>query len=365
MKIAMIISTAFPPEEGIGFYVYNLSRELIKKGHEVTVITRGSLKTQNEVFEGIKIIKAPFVPLYPFHVHIHGYFVNKIIKSIEDDFDIVHIHSPLAPIIKTSLPIISTLHGSMVGNAEDIEIVDLKSFGTKVLTKYISYPLVSKLIRNSSKVTTVSRQVKKEIKNYYSISDIAVLGNGVDPDEFFPSGENENYILYVGRLSYGKGLFDLLESAKIIGKNYEFRLVGKGELENKLQSEIKKQNLSNVKVLGSFKHLELVKIYQKASIFLFPSHYEGFPTVVLEAMSSGLPVIVSDIPAHKAFIEDEINGIIVKKGSPREISEKIIHLDNQRELRYKIGYEARKTVQNKFSWKIISENFEKTYMDLL
>jgi hypothetical protein len=45
MNIAMIISTPFPPEEGIGFYAYNLSDKLIEKGHEVTIITRGHLKT--------------------------------------------------------------------------------------------------------------------------------------------------------------------------------------------------------------------------------------------------------------------------------------------------------------------------------
>ena len=71
MKICMVISTPFPPEEGIGYYAYNLSQMLIEKGHEVAVITRGSLqRTQWKVYDGIEVIKAPFVPLYPFYLDL-------------------------------------------------------------------------------------------------------------------------------------------------------------------------------------------------------------------------------------------------------------------------------------------------------
>ena len=98
MKIAMIISTPFPPEEGIGHYIYNLSKKLMENGHKITVITRGSFKTKIEFFEGIRVIKVPFIPLYPFHIHIHKFFVNRIFKSIENEFDLIHFHTPLPPV---------------------------------------------------------------------------------------------------------------------------------------------------------------------------------------------------------------------------------------------------------------------------
>lgn len=363
----MIISTPFPPEEGIGFYVYNLSKKLIEHGHEITVITRGFIKTQKEILDDIKIIKVPFLPLYPIHVQFHGYFVNRLFKSIRDEFDIVHIHTPLTPPIKTSLPIITTIHGSLLGNAKDIEVVDLKSLGTKFLTKYISYPLVHKLIYISSCVTTVSHPVKSELKEYYSFNNVLVVENGVDEEKFTPSDEKGNYILYVGRLSYGKGLFDLLKIAKEIGKDYDVRfyLVGKGELGKKLKKEIKKENLNNVKLLGGLSHDKLVKIYQKANLFLFPSYYEGFPTVVLEAMSSGLPVLVSDIEAHKNFITDGKNGILIEKGSVIDASQKITFLLNNTDLMDKLGKNARKTIEMKFTWNKISRIFEEKYFKIL
>ena len=94
-----MITREFPPiSGGIGYYVYNLSKKLIERGHEVSVITRGSTrKTIKSEVEGIDIFWAPFFPLYPFHLGIHGYFVNKIVKSLSSEVDLIHIHSPLPP----------------------------------------------------------------------------------------------------------------------------------------------------------------------------------------------------------------------------------------------------------------------------
>jgi len=99
----MVMSTPFPPEEGIGYYVYNLSKTLMRKGHTVTVVTRGGLTTGIDSFEGVKIIRAPFVPVYPFHVHLHGYFVNRILKANESNFDIHSRPHPLC--LRLSIPL--------------------------------------------------------------------------------------------------------------------------------------------------------------------------------------------------------------------------------------------------------------------
>lgn len=61
----MVMSTPFPPEEGIGYYVYNLSKKLIERGNSVTIITRGgAFSTSIEEVEGITVVHAPYVPLH-------------------------------------------------------------------------------------------------------------------------------------------------------------------------------------------------------------------------------------------------------------------------------------------------------------
>ena len=104
MKICMLISTPFPPQEGIGYHTYYLSKKLMEKGHKVVVITRGSFrKNRKTYYDGIEVIKARFIPIYPFYLKIHGYFVNKAFKQIESEIDILHIHSPLPPLIKSRI----------------------------------------------------------------------------------------------------------------------------------------------------------------------------------------------------------------------------------------------------------------------
>jgi glycosyltransferase involved in cell wall biosynthesis len=148
MRIFMLISTSIPPEEGIGYYAFNLSKNLIKKGHTVTIATRGNFKYETYEFEGINIIKAPFIPIYPFHVNIHQIFMNKIFGDLHDQFDIVHIHTPLTLPIKTTLPIICTIHNTVIADVRFVKINNLKSLANVCLSR-ISYSLISDLIEKS------------------------------------------------------------------------------------------------------------------------------------------------------------------------------------------------------------------------
>lgn len=366
MRICHITSARIPPEEGIGYYVYNLSKKLIDREHEVTIITRGSIRKEMGFVDGITVIKVPFIPLYPFHVNIHGFFVNKLFKSIEKEFDVVHIHTPLSPILKTSLPIVSTIHGSMIGNIRHLDVTDLMSFGVKVLTRLVSYSLVSKLIENSKVVTTVSNSVAYQLKKYYGLDNVILVGNGVDEKIFTPAKEksNEKCILYVGRLSYGKGLLDLLECAKRICQNHniKFVLVGKGVLEGKLKKKIRNGDLQDkILIRGHVKYKEIIQIYRNATIFVLPSYYEGLPTALLEAMSCGLPVVATAVSGCVDVVKHEFNGILVQPKSPKKMSEAISILLEDEDLRKKLGRNARMTIEEKYAWNSIVDRIERCY----
>ena len=366
MRICMVQSTPFPPEEGIGYYVYNLSQNLIKRGHEITVITRGSYKTKINTIDGINLIKAPFLPLYPFHIHIHEYFINNIVKKNENKFDLIHIHTPLTPVIHTKLPVISTVHTSVVEDVKHIEKVDIKSILIQLMTRYISYPLITKTIQQSDIVTTVAYSVATELKQHFQIDDAVVVGNGVN-EKIFKSinkKSEKNYILYIGRLSYRKGIFDLLESAKEICQKYpvSFILVGKGELEKKVKTFIRRENLeSRIKLTGHIPRNKLIQFYQTAMIFILPSHYEGLPTVLLEAMSCSLPVIATDVSGNVDVIKNGVNGILVPPRDPEGIIQSISYLIENPSIRQNLGERARKTIEVNNTWDIITDRIEKCY----
>jgi len=367
VKIAMIISTPFPPEEGIGNHVYNLSKKLIERGYEITVITRGSLRTtQVSTLDGIKVIKVPFIPTYPFHVNIHGFFVNRLLKSLDNEFDIVHIHTPLTPVIKTSIPVVSTIHTSLIEDARYIEAVDFKSLAIKALTKFVSYPLVSNLIKASDVVTTVSNSVAQELKEYYGVNKPVIVGNGVDENTFkAKNGEkDEHYILYVGRLSYRKGLFDLLNCAEQICEVYDvqFILVGKGEFEKTLRKRVKEIGLENkVIFLGYVEREKLIKLYQNAVLLVIPSYYESGPLVLLEAMSCGTPVVSTPVGIAPEIMEKKKNGILIPLKSPKKMAEAISILIEDDKLRRKLGNNARKTIERGYTWDSVTDRVENCY----
>jgi glycosyltransferase involved in cell wall biosynthesis len=375
MKICMILSVPFPPNEGIGYYTYNLSKKLLEKGHEIVVITRGSSKkTQTEIFDSIEIIRAPYVPIYPFYLKIHGIFVNKVLKSLESNIDLVHIHTPLSPFVKTSLPIITTVHTPMLTDYRQVEIKSIYSLLSKISARFISYPLEKKLIQSSDVITTVTKSVAQELKEFYFDSkSINVVENGVDEKIFYPKKEksekNIKYAMFVGRIDREKGLFDLVECGRYICKERPelyFIIAGKGRDLNKLIKKIKNAGLQDRFIfLGQVNKDNLVKLYQNATLFILPSYHEGLPSVVLEAMSCSLPVIVTDVRGNRDLITQGENGIIIPPKEPKKIAEAINMLLGDKKLRQYLGENARNTIIKNYTWDIIANKMLNYYESLI
>lgn len=364
MKICMVISASFPPKEGIGYYAYNLSRELIEKGHEVVVITRGSWrKTKRQVIDGIEVIKVPFIPIYPFYLHLHRLFVKKVFKSLESQIDIVHIHTPLPPLIKTSHPTIITIHTPMLTDNNYIEIRSIYSLLTKISARFVSYPLELKLIQSSDIVTTVSKSIAQELKEHYlNLDEVSIVYNGVDEKFFYPkqikSGDGSKYIMYAGRADREKGLFDLVKCGKFICSERSdvfFIVAGNGRDFNKLKRKTRKAGLQDRFIfLGQVDKDQMVKLYQNATLFVLPSYHEGLPGVLLEAMSCGLPVIATDVRGNRDLVSNGENGVIVPSRAPKKMAEAISILLKDKKLRKKLGKNARKTIEENYTWNAVS-----------
>lgn len=375
MKICMVVSTPFPPEEGIGYYTYNLSNKLIEKGHDVVVLTRGSWnKTQRQVIDGIEVIRAPFIPIYPFYIKFHGLFVNKIFKSLESQIDIVHIHTPLSPVIKTALPVITTVHTPMLTSYRLAKMRSMHGIFSKISARMVSYPQELKLIQKSDIVTTLTNSIANELKEYYlNGKEVIVMGNGVNEDVCTPNQKyvekDRKYILYVGRIHREKGLFDLLECAKYICKTRSdvfFNIVGVGCDQKKLMRKVKKFQLEDRFIfLGQIKKDILIKLYQNATLFILPSYHEGLPTVLLEAMSCGLPIIATDVRGNRDLISDRENGILVPPRAPKKMAEAICILLKDEALMKNLSKNARKTVEENYTWDTISNKFLKYYKSLI
>lgn len=375
-----MVTSEFPPTiAGISHYVYNLSNSLTKKGHKVTVITRGSWKgLVTSCSKSINIYRLPYLHLYPFHAKIYQFFQSRIFRTLESNFDLVHVHHPFSPPINTTLPKVVTIHSSLgLSESGSIEVQNIYSWAN------IPKPLLSligkyfriheqEVIANVDLISTVSNALANELKDHYKLTggSINVLGNGVDTNLFTPVNMKDNgtYILYTGRLSWNKGLVDLIRSAKHIIQKYpdiSFVITGRGPIEHYLRELVTKMRLdNNFSFLGFIDMKHLIKTYQNASIFIFPSYYEGLPTSILEAMACGVPVIATGVGGIPEVISDGENGFIVPIKDPKAITNSVIKLLENQKLRIKMGKIARKTIEENYSWDSIASKALEYYKSI-
>lgn len=202
----------------------------------------------------------------------------------------------------------------------------------------------------ADRVVVTTEQMKHYIAEKYGLTDskVNVIPNYVLTDLFRPKQEGifkTGRICFVGRLDAQKNLFALLEALR--GLDVELQIIGDGSQRKDLEKSARENNL-NVQFLGNRPHAELPQHFNEAEIFVLPSLYEGHPKTLLESMSCGLPVIGTDVPGIRELIRHQETGYLCDT-SPVEIRKAILDLLGNKELRTKMGENARKFVVDNFS----------------
>jgi len=367
----MVTSVPFPPACGIGNYVYNLSNELIKRGHDVIVVTRGGLGRQIQGYGKLRVFKLPFLMAYPFHVDIHGLFVNNFLGKFKHDLDLVHVHTPLPPAVRTQLPIVTTFHTPHFADAYSTDLVDAHHFLTKTL-EILDYHIEKSLISSSTVLSAVSQGVKLDLEQYYPVKpgSVSVFWNAVS-DRFLEAGrspsskKDEFLILYVGRLDYRKGLLDLIESMELVTKRIpkaRLVVVGKGPLLSQVAKRVNELKLQkHVEVKGFVTEEEVLSYYLSASIFVLPSHYEGLATTSLEAMACRAAVVATDVRGNSDVVKSGQTGLLVPKKDPRALGDAIVYLLEHPDFRERLASNARKLIEENFTWEKVTDRVLEAY----
>lgn len=353
-----MITSEFPPTVGgIGYYVFNLGKKLVEKGHQITVITRGYWKKQHQSINGMEVFRVYHLPLYPFHLQFHGFFVQKLLKSMERDLDIVHVHLPGVHHFYTSLPVILTVHTlSRVGMTCGPVSYSLKS----AVNSNFVFPVERAMLNKVNLVTSVSYTVAEELQRLRNCK-AEVIGNGVDTKFFTPKELNNNsrYVFFSGRLIVEKGLLDLVESAKYVCEAHpsvSFVLAGSGPLEDSLRQLIQRKGLKkNFLLLGSRARNEILKYYQNSTVFVLPSYYESFPNTLLEAMACGIPVVTTTVCDMPKIVIDGENGYLVPPKDPIALSKAILELLDDETLRRNMRNACRKRVETFYTLDTLAE----------
>ena len=204
----------------------------------------------------------------------------------------------------------------------------------------------------------VSRFVKKQATPFIGNNQITVIHNGVDTDYFTYKpivSNNTLRLITLSALEERKGIHYVINALAELGDNsIKYDVYGDGPFEKNLKEMVYSLNLGKNITIHPSSNLAK-EILQDSHVYCLLSKGEAFPLGPLEAMSCGLPVLVSDYPPYDEFVNDDI-GIKVSIDSLDSIINAIDRLKDI-DLRRKMGFNGRKLVKEKFSWGIVAEKY--------
>lgn len=210
---------------------------------------------------------------------------------------------------------------------------------------------------NSPLITSHSKWQIKNLPEKYKKKTI-VIPNGVDIKTFKPLKnikQKKKIILFTGRFIDIKGIKEIIKVAKQLPQ-YEFWFAGQGLLNNIIKGK-------NIKNLGFQKTGDLVKLYNQATICIFPSHRESFGLVGLEAMACQKPVIATPL-GFSEYIENGKDGIIIPSKNEKALKDSIVKLMKDKKLRDKLSKNARKKALQ-YSWDKVAKQYLKVFKEVL
>jgi glycosyltransferase involved in cell wall biosynthesis len=258
----------------------------------------------------------------------------------------------------------------MRGFIKNLEPLDLFSLILKLSSRtYFSFE--REVIHRADRIIAISRTCAEEIQTFYGIDNAVVITNGVDTN-FFSPAKNENqsrYVLYAGAFTTEKGLPDLIRAATYVCQDYpdiKFILAGRGPMERNLKSLVHKLNLDDFfSFVGYVDQHQLRQYYQQAAVFVLPSYHEGLPTVLLEAMSCGIPSVATNVAGNYEVVVDGETGFLAPPKNPQKLAEAILTLLGDEKLRKTMGANARKRAEQHYHWDIITNQIEEIYTSLV
>ncbi len=374
MKIAHVVGT-FPPHiGGMGKVAREESQNLLKNGHDVTVFTLAYPKTvYNDEAELYKIVRLPVWFKSGDAGSVPGLF-NQL-----KGFDLVHLHYPFYGGAEW-VWLANLLHKQKYVVTYHMQARPSTLF-RKIIQKVYDLFLSGVILKNAKKILVVDKEYFLSVsRNRFIIEDkIIELSNPVDislfaPRQAFPNDigltrwSRQKIILFVGNLMSGKRLDLVLEALPQLNSESVLVVVGSGYGETTYKNKVVLLGLSErVQFVGSvIDQARLARYYNAAWCTVVPSDAESFSLVAAEALSSGCPVVASDIVGIRDRVENGVDGFLFAPGSVKSLAENLnkmlaLSLDE----RTAMGESGRRKVVNQYSLKQHVDRLEKIYESVL
>jgi len=379
LKIVMGMDEYLPDVDGVVRCMNNYCRVLSNQA-EVTAIVPKNRKNYVDNFP-YKVIRCRsfYVPILR---QYYGIPANdrKFKKQVySGEYDIIHLHSPfnmgkfaLKMARAKNIPIVATFHTNFRPIFKSI-------FKSKFITEKI-IKSIGRFFNKLDEIFVCSPEVEKQARsfgytgkisympfgtNFEKVADVEALA--ARADEKFNTDKDELVFLYVGRLMELKRIDYILESLKIVkdkGIKFRFYICGKGMYENKLKDLCKKLGLTDEEVVftGFLGEEEVKLLYARSDLFLFPSLYDTFGLVKVEAAAFGTPCMLIKDSAAAFGVTDNKNGYI-SEDSVEQFAHRIIEAVSDRKKLKETGENAARDLY--FNWSDCTDILMKKYKEII
>lgn len=358
-------------EGGVEIVVEELSTRLVKLGNKVDVYNRKGKNVQDKnadkenkkikEYKGVKIITIPTINKKGIDAFLYSFCAS--IRALFGHYDVLHYHAEGSCAM---LWIPHLFHKKIIVTIHGLDWQRSKWGG--FATKYIKYGEKC-AVKYADQIIVLSENVKKYFKDTYNRETVFVP-NGIEKPTIKKANiiknkydlNKDDYILFLARIVPEKGLDDLIDAYEKIKTDKKLVIAGGASHTNDYLENIKERTKNNENIImsGFVQGDELDELYSNAYLYCLPSHIEGMPISLLEALSYGCNVLISNIDENIQVAEKYATTF--KMGDVSDLTNKLEACIEENN-RYKDN-EIQEYVLNKYSWNDVVEKTMKIYEEI-
>ena len=377
MKVLLVLDCFYPNIDGPINCIVNIAKAGNKLGHQIELLVPNY--PENKEIDGVTIHRCKSMKAVEGYRNALPMFDKKVKKLIKNgEYDIVHAHSPfmlgryaIKYAKKYNIPTLMTIHTKYRSDFE-------RTLKSKLLINFMTN-FILKPFNKCDKITAVSHGAGQILMSYGCRNEnLVVVRNGTDMKPTAPNKDlikeikktynlDKNFVfLFVGRIVANKNIqfsLEALHKLKASGhKTFKFLIVGAGPYIADLQTLINKYDLQdNVIFTGKIMDREyLAGIYACADLFLFPSDFDTFGLVAMEAGTNGLPSVMFENSCASEIVTHEENGYIL----PREASKWAEYIAELMDRPKALGKVQKQAHTLNVSWEEITQEYIDIYTEL-
>lgn len=396
MKICFFYELFYPNVGGLETHIFEVARELVKRGHKVEVFTAGYPNTKKlEYIDGIKIVRYNPLGLFSWmqkskiplmrmaRRFLYAIFGGLHKRFSKEKYDILHGHVQSGLIAARiarngKSKVIWTWHGTYLEWWHKLESWFLATFMIwfeKFCAKHIFYDhmitadqytkdlSITKLGLKDKRITAIPNAIRLESFN-------PKLYNSQKTRQNLKLKKDDLVLFTARRLVIKTGIQYLVDALpEIIKKskrNIKLVIAGDGPLRKLIEDKSKKLKVfDNIIFLGNVAHKQIPELYNMCDIVVIPSLIEATTITGIEAMAMEKPTIGTNSGGTKEVILHNKTGIIINPESSKEISNSVLYLIKNLKIAEKLGKNARKLVLEKLTWIKNVDAIEKVYKEEL